>query len=255
MNEIILLSLLFFGVAVLYSSVGFGGGSSYLAILVLAGVDLFLMRSTALMCNIIVVSGGTYLFIKGGHLNFKQAFILAGLSVPFAFMGGYLPLNAKFIFVLLGFTLFIASVLLLINKTDITATKSKLKNKKSIKATATIGTFIGFISGMVGIGGGIFLSPVLHFMKWDTSKKIAAMASFFILCNSTAGLAGQWLQNSIYVDIMWSWPLLIAVFAGGQIGSRLAIKKFNHQTIRKLTGLVILLASFKILNDHLLNLV
>jgi len=250
MNEIVTLSILFFLIAILYSSVGFGGGSSYLAILVLAGADIFILRSTALMCNIIVVSGGTYFFIREGHLNVRQAIVLVGFSVPFAFIGGYLPIKTKIIFILLGLILFVASFLLWVKKPEIKSGG----NSKRISEPATAGSFIGLISGMVGVGGGIFLSPVLHFLKWDTSRNIAAMASFFILCNSIAGLAGQWTQNSINIDLNWAWPLLVAVFAGGQIGSRLAIRKFNQQTIRRLTAVVIMVASIKILNDHLLNI-
>lgn len=252
MEESFALAGLFFLVAMLYSTVGFGGGSSYLAIMVLAGVDLYLLRSTALMCNIIVVSGGTYLFIKSGYLKIKQAVIIGCFSVPMAFVGGYLPLQKSVIFILLGSALLIASVLLWVKKPLIS--EADRPKPSMIKATS-VGSGIGLLSGMVGIGGGIFLSPFLHLIKWDTAKNIAALASFFILVNSISGLSGQWLQNSIHVDLAWSWPLLVAVFLGGQIGSRLAIKKFNHNTIRRITAVVIFIASFKILNDHLLHLI
>lgn len=251
MDSTLTLAFLFFLIAILYSSVGFGGGSSYLAIMVLVGVDLYLLRSTALMCNIIVVSSGTYLFIKSGYLRTKEAFIIALLSVPMAFLGGYLPLNASIIFTLLGLSLFFAAILLWIKKPLASGLE---KMNRPIKKATAVGGGIGFLSGMVGIGGGIFLSPFLHFIKWDKSKYIAALASFFILVNSIAGLAGQWLQNDINVDLLWAWPMLLAVFIGGQIGSRLAVKQFNHDTIRRITAVVIMIAALKILYDQFIGL-
>ncbi|HNP19883.1 MAG TPA: sulfite exporter TauE/SafE family protein [Fulvivirga sp.] len=243
-----LLSIFFFLIAIFYSSVGFGGGSSYIAILILAGVDLFVLRSTALMCNIIVVSGGTYIFYQEGYLNIRRSLPLVLASVPLAFLGGYLPLSAGFIFILLGLTLFIAAIVLWM--------KNATGNNKSVVertdlVAGSIGGVIGFISGMVGIGGGIFLSPVLNFMNWNKAKKIAAISSFFILVNSIAGLFGQWLQHPPYLDLYWSWPLLVAVFLGGQIGSRLAVLKFSNTTVQRTTAVLVLIASLKILNDYL----
>ncbi len=250
MDSVLTLAFLFFLIAILYSSVGFGGGSSYLALMVLLGVDLYLLRSTALMCNIIVVSGGTIMFIKGNYLKFKEAILLSVFSVPLAFLGGYIPLRAEVIFLTLGFSLFLASILLWIRKPQ---TLDEQSNKTNSRHSASvIGGGIGFLSGIVGIGGGIFLSPFLHFIKWDKAKHIAALASFFILVNSLAGLIGQWVQNDVNVDLNWSWPLLLAVFLGGQIGSRLAVKQFNHDTIRRLTAVVIMIASLKILYDQLI---
>ncbi|MEQ8245789.1 sulfite exporter TauE/SafE family protein [Fulvivirga sp.] len=248
MENPFLLALFFFLIAIFYSSVGFGGGSSYLALLVLAGVDLFVLRSTALMCNIIVVSGGTYIFYQEGYLNIKRSLPLVLASVPLAFIGGYLPLSSKFIFITLGFTLLLASILLWIKRTH--------KEQHSVvertgAVAAGVGGIIGLISGMVGIGGGIFLSPVLNLMNWNKAKKIAAIASFFILVNSIAGLVGQWMQHPPYLDLNWSWPLLIAVLLGGQIGSRLAVLKFSNTTVQRTTAVLILIASLKILNDHL----
>jgi uncharacterized protein len=243
-----LLSVFFFLIAIFYSSVGFGGGSSYLAILVLAGVDLFVLRSTALMCNIIVVSAGTYIFYQEGYLNIRRSLPLVIASVPMAFLGGYLPLSEGFIFILLGFTLLIAAILLWIKNSNHERVSIV---ERTDTVAAGIGGIIGFISGMVGIGGGIFLSPVLNIINWNKAKKIAAIASFFILVNSIAGLFGQWFQHPPYLDLYWSWPLLVAVFLGGQIGSRLAVLKFSNTTVQRTTAVLVLIASMKILNDHL----
>ncbi len=251
MDSILTLAILFFFVAILYSSVGFGGGSSYLALMVLLGVDLFLLRSTALMCNIIVVSGGTLMFIKEKYLKLNQAIALSVLSVPLAFLGGYLPLKAEVIFLILGISLLLAAILLWVQKPQ---NLHEANHKHATKTASVIGGGIGLLSGVVGIGGGIFLSPFLHFIRWDKAKQIAALASFFILVNSIAGLVGQWLQNDINVDLSWSWPLLLAVFLGGQVGSRLAVRQFNHNNIRRITAVVILIAAVKILYDQFVTI-
>lgn len=247
-----LLAILFFLVSIFYSSVGFGGGSSYLAILILAGVELYLLRSTALMCNIIVAGGGTYIFIRKGYLDIRKSIPFVAFSIPMAFIGGYLPLKAPIIFIILGLSLLTAAILLW--KSKLTRRSEKPSIKDSITSSGSIGGSIGFLSGMVGIGGGIFLSPVLNLLNWSISKKIAAIASFFILVNSVAGLFGQWLQNPPNVDLALVWPLLLAVFIGGQIGSRMAVAQFSNTTIRKATAILMVMASLKILNDHLFHL-
>lgn len=249
MDNPLLLALFFFLIAIFYSSVGFGGGSSYLALLVLAGIDLYVLRSTALMCNIIVVSGGTYIFYQQGYLNIKRTLPIIIASIPMAFIGGYLPLSASIIFIILGFALLLAAILLWVQPSS--SSENSDKAVRSSAAGIAIGGGIGFLSGVVGIGGGIFLSPVLNIIKWSRPKSIAAIASFFILVNSIAGLVGQWAQHPPYLDLEWSWPLLLAVFFGGQIGSRLAVQKFSNTTIKRTTAVLVLIASLKILNDHL----
>ncbi len=244
-----ILALFFFLIAIFYSSVGFGGGSSYLALMVLAGVELVTLRSTALLCNIIVVSGGTYIFYQEGYLNVRRTLPLVLVSVPFAFLGGYLPLSATFIFLILGFALLLAAILLWIQP-QANIDHSEHDERTDAKA-AGIGGVIGFISGMVGIGGGIFLSPVLNLMNWSKAKRIAAISSLFILVNSIAGLFGQWLQHPPYLDLHMTWPLLLAVLLGGQIGSRLAVLKFSNTTVKRTTAVLVLIASLKVLNDHL----
>ncbi|MDO9261107.1 MAG: sulfite exporter TauE/SafE family protein, partial [Flavobacteriaceae bacterium] len=179
----------FFAIALLYSSVGFGGGSSYLAILALTPILFTEIRSISLLCNIAVVSGGTYIFAKNGYFNWKKMIPLVIFSVPMAFLGGYLKISQSLFFILLGISLLIASISMFVNfknEEDIPQ-----YYKKNVLRDGFFGGCIGLLSGMVGIGGGIFLAPLLHLIKWDTSKKIAATASFFILVNSIAGLLGQ----------------------------------------------------------------
>lgn len=240
---------LFFIVAVLYSSVGFGGGSSYLAILALTGIVFTQIRATALLCNIVVVSGNVFLFHQQKIINWKKVFPLVLFSIPFAYLGGFLEISQQFFFILLGFTLFFAAITMWISK-KIISSDDKNKNSNPLKS-ATYGSAIGFISGMVGIGGGVFLAPLLHITKWDTPKKIAATASFFILVNSIAGLLGQYSNPNFIIDWNLTSVLLVTVFIGGQIGSRLSNKLFNPIQLKKATAILIAFVSLRILWKYL----
>src|SRR5258705_4671965 len=182
--------LFFFVIAFIYASVGFGGGSSYLAILALYGLPFKEMRLIALICNIIVVTGGTIIFIRNKQVNWKKILPLALVSVPMAFLGATLKLSQDTFFVILGCCLVVAAVLLWI-KTRSGDTENVITGKDNYVKDGLTGGAIGFLSGMVGIGGGIFLSPLLNLIKWHTAKKIAATASVFIFVNSVAGIAGQ----------------------------------------------------------------
>lgn len=243
--------LLFFFIAILYSSVGFGGGSSYLAILALTSLAFTQIRATALLCNIMVVSGGTIIYIKNGHFNWRKVVPLVTLSVPLAFIGGYLKISQVFFFILLGSTLIIAAVFMWFSKYIADKSKDKTYRPSLIK-DASFGGFIGFISGMVGIGGGIFLAPLLHLTNWDKPKKIAATASFFILVNSIAGLLGQ-IQNPEF-SIEWNLTivLLITVFIGGQIGSRLSAHRISPFALKRTTAVLIAFVGLRILWKYLI---
>jgi uncharacterized protein len=246
------LLLLFFTIAAVYASAGFGGGSSYLAVMGLFSIPMQTLRSTSLMCNIVVVIGGTYILWKGGYLNFKKILPLSIASVPMTFLGGMMPLKEHTFFVLLGFSLILAALLMLFQQ--------YLKNEmpenqlsKGLKPleSSVIGGTIGFLSGMVGIGGGIFLSPILNLIKWDTPKNIAATASFFILVNSIAGLAGQLYQNKFTLDWQFALPLMCAVLLGGQLGSRFSDLKLNQAWVRRVTAALVFYAGVNILWTHL----
>jgi uncharacterized membrane protein YfcA len=240
----IILVIGFFIIALTYSSVGFGGGSSYLALLAVMSLPYETIRPTALLCNIIVVTGGTYIFFKEGKLDLKKSWPFLIVSIPLAFIGGFWKISESTFFFILGFCLIAAAVLLWL-KTE------NLRHKKSgnLGVNAAIGGSVGFLSGLVGIGGGIFLSPVLYLIGWDEAKRISAMASLFILVNSVSGLAGQ-LIRSPTLDWNFILPLLGAVLAGGQIGSRLGARKFDHGLVKRITAILILVAGINILIDH-----
>ena len=243
-----LIIIFFFAVAILYSSVGFGGGSSYIAILALTGIIYTQIRATALLCNIVVVSGNVFLYYQQNKLDLKKIIPLVLFSVPFAYLGGYLKISQEFFFILLGFTLLFAAISMWITKRIVPLNKKNIHTKK-IK-NAAFGGFIGFISGMVGIGGGIFLAPLLHLTNWDTPKKIAATASLFILVNSIAGLMGQYSNP----DFIINWPLtsvlLATVFIGGRIGNTISNQLFSPIQLKKATAILIAFVSIRILYKY-----
>jgi uncharacterized protein len=253
--EILQLTVLFFAIAAIYASAGFGGGSSYLAVLSLFSVSMTAMRSTSLMCNIIVVAGGTLIFWQNGFFNIKKILPLVLASVPMAFLGGMMPIKERTFFLLLGSSLIVAAVLMLIQnalseKKGTPQYKADFDEKNKIFDTfkdVLTGGLIGFFSGIVGIGGGIFLSPILNLSRWDTPKNVAATASFFILLNSIAGLAGQFWQHKFVADWSLSLPLLLAVFIGGQVGSRFSALKINALRVRQVTAVLVFYAGANIL--------
>jgi uncharacterized protein len=243
--EFYFLLVSFFLIALLYASVGFGGGTSYLALMALMGVNFIIMKPAALLCNVVVVTGGTYIFYKEGHLDLKKSLPLVLTSVPLAFLGGYLKLEEATFFIILGLALMVASFLLWFQPQAVGQ-----KQSGNLYLHVGLGGSLGFLSGLVGIGGGIFLAPILHFMNWDDTRSIAAVASFFILVNSISGLLGQW-TGSVPFDFEFILPLLMVVFVGGQIGSWLGAKKLKATVIKKTTAVLILAAAINILKDYL----
>ena len=247
----ILLSISFLVTAVLYSSVGFGGGSTYLALLLIWGVPYFVFPVIALSCNIIVVSGNCFNYIRAGNLNFKLLIPYLIGSIPLAFIGGSLPIEKRLFEILLFLVLATAGTLLLFNF------KSYDNKKENYKKTPTvvsilIGGALGFISGVVGIGGGIFLSPILFLIRAGKPKHIITTASLFILINSITGIAGQLTKNEVLSEIPNYWYLLGAVLIGGQLGNFLNLKVFPVRILALVTALLVIFVAlrigFKILN-------
>ena len=240
-SPLIFLCVAFFAIAVLYSMVGFGGGSSYLAVLGMTGLAYQTIPSIALVCNLIVAGGGVIHFVKGGHFSFKKVLPFTVLSIPMAYLGGKLLIPKELFFLLLGLSLLIAAIRMLIPD-DYFNRPREISSKKAWSVGLPVGALLGFLSGLVGIGGGIFLSPILLFLRWVDVKQAGASASFFILVNSLSGLLGQLRKQPLNYEILM--PLVTAVFVGGQIGSRLGsfhLPKLHFQRI-----LALLIASVAI---------
>ena len=236
------LAILFLVTAILYSSVGFGGGSTYLALLLIWGIPYSIFPVIALSCNIIVVLGNCFNYVKAGNLNLKLLLPYLIGSIPLAYIGGSLSVEKEIFEILLFLVLLIAGSLLLFNfKSYDVVNQSYRKIPKVI--SVLIGGIIGFISGVVGIGGGVFLSPILFLLKIAKPKHIITGASLFILINSISGIMGQLTKNEVFDQIKDYWYLLIAVLIGGQIGNFLNLKIFPIRVMALITaGLVLFVA-------------
>ena len=234
-----LLAILFLVTAILYSSVGFGGGSTYLALLLLWNIPYFIFPVIALSCNIIVVSGNCFNYIRSGNLNLKILLPYLIGSIPLAYIGGSLSINKELFEVLLFLVLITSGILLLFN---FKSYDDKEESYKTISTTISvfIGGALGFVSGVVGIGGGIFLSPILFLLRAAKPKHIVTTASLFILINSIAGITGQLSKNAVLTEIQNYWYLLLAVLIGGQIGNFLNLKIFPTRILAFITALLVL---------------
>ena len=240
----IILSILFFVTAILYSSVGFGGGSTYLALLLIWEIPYYIFPVLALICNIFVVSGNSFNYIKAGNFNSKLLIPYLIGSIPLAYFGGSLSIEKNLFEMLLFFVLSVAGALLLINF------KSYDDNEKSYKnipifISIIIGGFLGFISGVVGIGGGIFLSPILFLLRTGRPKHIVTTASLFILINSISGIMGHLSKNNVLIEISNYWYLILAVIIGGQIGNFLNLKIFPARLLALVTSCLVLFVAVR----------
>lgn len=240
----IFLSIFFLVTATLYSSVGFGGGSTYLALLLIWGIPYFIFPVIALSCNIIVVSGNCFNYIRAGNLNLKLLIPYLVGSIPLAYIGGSLPVERKLFEILLFLVLAIAGTLLLFNFKSYND-REKSYQKIPIPISIVIGGILGFISGVVGIGGGIFLSPILFLIRAGRPKYIITTASLFILINSISGIIGQLTKNTVLTEIQNYWYLFAAVLIGGQIGNFLNLKIFSTRFLALLTGVLVLFVAFR----------
>ena len=240
----LLLAILFFVTAILYSSVGFGGGSTYLALLLIWDVPYLIFPVIALSCNIIVVSGNCFNYIKAGNLNLKLLIPYLIGSIPLAYIGGSLPLEKQIFEILLFLVLSIAGILLLFNFRSYDD-KEKSYKKISTLLSVPIGGILGFISGVVGIGGGIFLSPVLFLIRAGKPKNIVTAASLFILINSISGIIGQLTKNEVLSQMSNYWFLLAAVLIGGQVGNFLNLKIFPTRILALVTAFLVLFVAIR----------
>ena len=241
----IILSILFFVTALIYSSVGFGGGSTYLAILLIWGVPYTIFPVIALVCNIIVVSGNSINFLRSKNINFNLLFPYLIGSIPFAFIGGSITIEKSLFEILLFCGLLVAGIFLLIESKSFSEEKIKINQIPKL-ISISIGSIIGFMSGIVGIGGGIFLSPLLFLMKAGYPRHITSSASLFILINSIFGIAGQLTKDQILDQVIIYWPLFLSVLVGGQIGSVLNIKFLPNKILALLTSFLVIFVAIRI---------
>jgi len=240
------LPIVFFLIALFYSSVGFGGGSSYLAILSLFLTDFYEIRSTALILNICVVTIGTIVFIRNRVFDMKLFWPFLVMSIPFAYFGAQVRLSQTVFFMVLGGALILAGVFMLLR-----FAKKKLDSKQfSNPKKLLLGGSIGLLSGISGIGGGIFLSPVLNLLKWTNPRTIASLASVFILVNSISGLIGLNVAGTFKLNSELMLQLVIAVVIGGGIGSYLSNKKFNLKFLGVLTSILVLYVGLRLILLH-----
>ena len=240
-----ILSILFFVTAILYSSVGFGGGSTYLALLLIWDIPYYIFPVLALVCNVIVVSGNSINYIRTGNLNSKLLLTYLIGSIPFAFIGGSIVIEKNFFEIVLFIVLSLAGIFLLISNRNYSEKIIKINDINPI-FSIMIGSVIGFTSGIVGIGGGIFLSPILFLLKAAYPKQIVTTASLFILLNSISGIFGQLTKDNILNELFNYYPLFLAVLIGGQIGNFLNLKFLSNRLLAILTSLLVIFVSIRI---------
>ncbi len=227
----------FFGLtALLYAAVGFGGGSTYTALLLLGGVAVGLVPAISLACNVIVVTGGTIRFARAGAMPWAKALPLIAVAAPMAFLGGLTPVKQGVLVLLLGLSLLASALALMFQP------QAAKPVALPAKLLLPIAAGIGYLAGVVGIGGGIFLAPILHLIRWAEARSVAATASLFILVNSLFGLTGQLIKGkggAMMGAIAGHWPLLVAVLIGGAVGTQLAVRAGGATLIRRLTALLV----------------
>ena len=239
-----LLAILFLVTAALYSSVGFGGGSTYLALLLIWNIPYFIFPVIALSCNIIVVSGNCFNYVRAGNLNLKLLIPYLIGSIPLAYVGGSITIGKNLFEILLFLVLAAAGILLLLNFKSYNDKESSYR-KIPIQFSILIGGTLGFLSGVVGIGGGIFLSPILFLIRAGRPKHIITAASLFILINSISGIFGQLSKNDVLVEIQNYWYLLAAVLIGGQVGNFLNLKIFPTRILALVTACLVIFVAFR----------
>ncbi len=238
-TEILIVLAVFF-VAILYSSVGHGGASGYLGVMALLAVSPVVTRPTALVLNLFVASIAFVQFYRARHFDWKIFLPFAAASVPMAFVGGMIQLPTTVYKIILGTVLMLAAIRLAIN-----LKAESEPHAPKIWLALLIGAILGLVSGLVGIGGGIFLTPILLLLNWAETKKAAGVSALFILVNSISGLLGNYAQVLQLPSSVWLW--IVAAVVGGIIGSTLGSYRFNSLTLRRVLAVGLLFAGLKLI--------
>ncbi|MGZ8518351.1 MAG: sulfite exporter TauE/SafE family protein [Chitinophagaceae bacterium] len=241
MDSIVLFYILLFLVAFLYSSVGHGGASGYLALMAIFSIAPDVMKPTALLLNLFVSLTSFIQFYRGGYFRWKLFLPFAIASIPMAFIGGLISVDATVYKKILGLLLIIPIVRFLFFS-NIQVNELKKENQV---LSVVIGAGIGFLSGLIGIGGGIILSPVLLLLKWADMKQTAAISALFIFVNSLAGLAGQLKKGVQFSDDMYVYVAI--AFIGGICGAYFGALKFKQTILKYFLAAVLMLATYKLL--------
>ncbi len=235
------ITILIFLVAVLYSSVGHGGASGYLAVLSFFAIAPAVMSSTALILNVLVAGIGVVVFSRAKHLSLNLAWPFILFSIPAAFLGALVHIADKTYYLLLAFALFVAAIRLSIS---FTSKEEGEMHAPSMFVALPIGGGIGFLSGIVGVGGGIFLSPIMILRRWADPKKTSAVSALFIVVNSLSGIVGRVARGGF--EFSAAVPFIVAAFLGGLVGSHFGANRFSGMTLRRMLSAVLLVASFKL---------
>lgn len=242
LNDLVLLSILIFVGALLYSSVGHGGASAYLAIMALYGIAPEEMKPIALILNILVASIGTWKFYRAGCFSWSIFLPIVLAAIPFSFIGGYITAPPHIYKMITGVILLFAAYRLLVHKDN----KEKPVKKMPLLIAILSGAIIGLLSGLIGVGGGIFLSPLLIFMGWASTRTTSGISAMFILVNSISGILGHFTSNTTTMP-GYIWIIAPMAILGGLIGSHFGSGKTANATILKLLAAVLIIAGAKLI--------
>ena len=237
------LPVAFFAIAVIYSRAGLGGGCGYLALLALIGLSHQMIPQTVLICNLVVSAGGVWHFYRGGHFDAGKVLPFVALSIPMAYLGGRISVGEQVFMILTGVSLAVAGSRMFMGGSTGTSKRS-ITRGQAWRLGLPIGGVLGLLAGIVGIGGGVFLGPVLVLTGWMKVKQAAATAALFIFVNSGAGLAGQFAKG-VYVNEMVI-PLVLAALIGGQIGSRAGSYHMPTVGVRRVLAVLVVVVGMKL---------